>query len=86
MSVMWRLEWATVEQVRSALSTRYCGAYMTVLTVLNRLAERGLFTRQRDRKSSDTERRAQKLITSRSRSRSAWMRRRPTRDRPRSHG
>jgi predicted transcriptional regulator len=49
MSVMWRLEWVTVEQVRNALPTRYRGAYTTVQTVLNRLAERGLLTRQRDR-------------------------------------
>jgi predicted transcriptional regulator len=49
MAVMWRLESATVEQVRSALPTRYRGAYTTVQTVLNRLAERGLLTRQKDR-------------------------------------
>jgi predicted transcriptional regulator len=49
MSVMWRLESATVEQVRSALPARYRGAYTTVQTVLNRLAERGLQTRQKSR-------------------------------------
>jgi predicted transcriptional regulator len=49
MSVMWRLETATVEQVRSALPTRYRGAYTTVQTVLNRLAERGLLTREKHR-------------------------------------
>jgi predicted transcriptional regulator len=49
MSVMWRLESATVEQVRSALPNRYRGAYTTIQTVLNRLAERGLLTRQKDR-------------------------------------
>jgi predicted transcriptional regulator len=50
MSVMWRLETATVEQVRAALPPRYSGAYTTVQTVLNRLAERGLLTRQRNRR------------------------------------
>jgi predicted transcriptional regulator len=47
MSAMWRLEAATVEEVRSALPTRYRGAYNTVQTVLNRLAERGLLTRRK---------------------------------------
>jgi predicted transcriptional regulator len=50
MSVMWRLETATVDQVRAALPPHYNGAYTTVQTVLNRLAERGLLTRQRNRK------------------------------------
>lgn len=49
MSVMWRLEAATVEQVRAALPPRYQGAYTTVQTVLNRLAERGLLSRQKSR-------------------------------------
>jgi predicted transcriptional regulator len=47
MSAMWRLEAATVEEVRSALPTRYRGAYNTVQTVLNRLADRGLLIRRR---------------------------------------
>ncbi|MGI8597151.1 MAG: BlaI/MecI/CopY family transcriptional regulator [Thermoleophilaceae bacterium] len=46
MSVLWRLEAATVEQVRGELPDRG-GAYTTVQTVLNRLADRGLLTRQR---------------------------------------
>ena len=49
MSVMWRLEAATVEQVRAALPPRYRGAYTTTQTVLNRLAERGLLSRQKHR-------------------------------------
>ena len=49
MSVMWRLETATVEQVRAALPQRYRGAYTTIQTVLNRLAERGLLSRQKTR-------------------------------------
>lgn len=47
MPVLWRLEVATVEQVRSALPRRYRGAYTTVQTVLNRLAERGLVSREK---------------------------------------
>jgi predicted transcriptional regulator len=45
MSALWRLESGTVEHVRSALPRRYRGAYTTVQTVLNRLAERGLVLR-----------------------------------------
>lgn len=47
MSVLWRLGSGTVEQVRGALPVRYRSAYTTVQTVLNRLAERGLLTRER---------------------------------------
>jgi predicted transcriptional regulator len=45
MSALWRLGNGTVEQVRSALPPRYRGAYNTIQTVLNRLAERGLLSR-----------------------------------------
>ena len=47
MSALWRIESATVEEVRGALPSRYRGAYTTVQTVLNRLAERGLLARTR---------------------------------------
>lgn len=47
MTVLWRLESGTVEQVRSGLPPRYRGAYTTVQTVLNRLAERGLLARSK---------------------------------------
>lgn len=47
MKALWRLEVATVERVRGALPARYRGAYTTVQTVLNRLAERGLVSRDR---------------------------------------
>jgi predicted transcriptional regulator len=47
MAALWRLETGTVEQVRSALPSRYRGAYTTVQTVLNRLAERGFLARGR---------------------------------------
>jgi predicted transcriptional regulator len=47
MSVVWRLGGGTVEQVRAALPPRYRGAYNTIQTVLNRLAERGLLSRHK---------------------------------------
>ena len=47
MSALWRLGEGTVEQVRSELPRRYRGAYTTVQTVLNRLAERDLLARER---------------------------------------
>ena len=47
MAAVWRLESATVEQVRSALPPRYRGAYNTVQTVLNRLADRKLLSRHK---------------------------------------
>lgn len=47
MPAMWRLDSATVEEVRSALPARYRSAYTTVQTVLNRLADRGLLSRER---------------------------------------
>ena len=47
MSALWRLGGGTVEQVRSALPPRYRGAYNTIQTVLNRLAERGLLSRHK---------------------------------------
>lgn len=45
MAALWRIEVGTVEQVRGALPARYRGAYTTVQTVLNRLAERGMLSR-----------------------------------------
>ena len=48
MAALWRLGEGTVEQVRSAMPSRYRGAYTTVQTVLNRLADRGLLARNRD--------------------------------------
>lgn len=48
MRVIWRLDGpAGVETVRNGLPERYRGAYNTVQTVLNRLAERGLLRRER---------------------------------------
>ena len=48
MAALWRIESGTVEQVRSALPARYRGAYTTVQTVLNRLADRNLLARRRE--------------------------------------
>ena len=48
MAVLWRLDAGTVEQVRAALPPRYQGAYNTIQTVLNRLADRGLLARKRE--------------------------------------
>ena len=47
MAAVWRLENATVEQVRSALPSRYRGAYNTIQTVLNRLVDRRLLSRRK---------------------------------------
>src|SRR5919109_2273301 len=47
MAAVWRLEGATVEQVRSALPPRYRGAYNTIQTVLNRLTDRKLLARHK---------------------------------------
>jgi len=47
MQVVWRTGGGTVEHVRSNLPPRYQGAYTTVQTVLNRLAERGLLKKDR---------------------------------------
>jgi len=47
MAALWRLGAGTVEHVRAELPPRYQGAYNTVQTVLNRLAERGLLERAR---------------------------------------
>jgi len=48
MAALWRSGEGTVEAVRSELPAEHRGAYTTVQTVLNRLAERGLLTRRKD--------------------------------------
>jgi len=47
MAAVWRLGAGTVEQVRSEIPPRYRGAYNTIQTVLNRLADRGLLSRRK---------------------------------------
>ena len=51
LQAVWRLEAATVDQVRTALLPRHPVAYNTVQTILNRLAKRGLVERERLGKS-----------------------------------
>jgi len=51
MRALWKVDYAGVEEVRRALPTRHRGAYTTIQTVLNRLAERGLLARKREGKS-----------------------------------
>jgi predicted transcriptional regulator len=48
MSAVWKLDEGTVEQIRRALPEVNQGAYNTVQTVLNRLADRGLLERRRE--------------------------------------
>jgi len=51
MAALWRIERGTVESVRGALPHRYQGAYTTVQTVLNRLAEHGMLVREKEGKT-----------------------------------
>lgn len=52
MRALWQLDRpASVEDVRTALPARQRGAYNTVQTILNRLAERGLLGRERQGKA-----------------------------------
>ena len=47
MATLWKLGEATVDDVRAEQPRRRRSAYNTVQTVLNRLVERGLLSRQR---------------------------------------
>ena len=47
MAAIWKLREARVDDVRRQLPTKRQSAYNTVQTVMNRLAERGLLTRER---------------------------------------
>ena len=51
MRALWRLGQGGVEDVRQTLRPRQRGAYTTVQTVLNRLADRGLLGRERQGKA-----------------------------------
>jgi len=46
LNALWRLGEATVRQVREALLPRHALAYTTVLTVMDRLARKGLVERR----------------------------------------
>lgn len=48
MAALWRLKEGSVEAVRAELPDSHRGAYTTVQTVLNRLADRGLLTRHKN--------------------------------------
>jgi len=48
MRAVWRLERGSVEAVRQELPRQKRGAYTTVQTVLNRLADRGLLAREKE--------------------------------------
>jgi predicted transcriptional regulator len=47
MRVMWRLDEATVDEVRAAQRPSRRAAYTTIQTVMNRLLDRGLLERTR---------------------------------------
>jgi predicted transcriptional regulator len=47
MRVMWRLDEATVDDVRAAQRPSRRAAYTTIQTVMNRLLDRGLLERRR---------------------------------------
>ena len=47
MEVVWRLGEGTVDDVRAEQPTRRRSGYTTLQTVMNRLVERGLLTRER---------------------------------------
>ena len=48
MAAVWRLGQAKVDEVREAQPARNRSAYTTLQTVMNRLVDRGLLTRERD--------------------------------------
>lgn len=47
MRIMWRLDEATVDDVRAAQRPSRRAAYTTIQTVMNRLLDRGLLERKR---------------------------------------
>ncbi len=48
MSVVWELGLATVQDVKDALEPRRSLAYTTVMTVMSRLAKKGMLDRRKD--------------------------------------
>ncbi len=48
MGVVWEKGKATVQDVRDALGPRRALAYTTIMTVMSRLAEKGVLKRQKD--------------------------------------
>ena len=47
MNAIWRLEEASVRQVQEALESRRPRAYTTIMTILDRLAQKGIVSRRR---------------------------------------
>jgi predicted transcriptional regulator len=47
MNALWPLEEATVRQVQEALSARRPRAYTTIMTILDRLAQKGIVARRK---------------------------------------
>jgi predicted transcriptional regulator len=47
MNALWPLEEATVRQVQEALSARRPRAYTTIMTILDRLAQKGVVSRRK---------------------------------------
>lgn len=47
MNALWPLEEATVRQVQEALSTRRPRAYTTIMTILDRMAQKGVVARRK---------------------------------------
>lgn len=47
MNALWPLGEATVRQIRSELSSQRPRAYTTVMTIMDRLAQKGIVTRRR---------------------------------------
>lgn len=47
MRALWQLGKGSVDEVRAALPEKQRGAYTTVQTILNRLADRGLLEREK---------------------------------------
>lgn len=47
MNALWPMEEATVRQVQQALSTRRPRAYTTIMTILDRMAQKGVVARRK---------------------------------------
>jgi predicted transcriptional regulator len=48
MNALWRLGEATVRDIHAALATTRPRAYTTIMTILDRLAQKGVVERQKD--------------------------------------
>ena len=48
LGVVWEMKQATVQEVKDALEPRRSLAYTTVMTVMSRLAEKGILERRKE--------------------------------------